>query len=1532
MPTTNSTDHYLNWYKTGGDDNSSINEWIYTNTGNQSRKKGLPVLNETFTLSSSKSDPVINAKVLNWNDVIKLKGNEIRVTSSDSDVDLGGSPIDTEAWYDVYGHPDKFVYDYQQKWNNCGVVSSLNVLSMAGVKDIVELTSAYSSYLSNPTTTTQTVIEWDEESASWVMEEKTITTYPSVKAESEDAFLLWAVQNSFNDQKWYDDRFSSGYINTFTDTQKRAEVKDFCFHTLNAEDYLTVEDLYKIKYTEVGTTTYKHADNILEYWGVPAEVHYYTSVPYDADTLEDYNIDKTFDGIDILVKLQSDPGDQEVYISLEDAIDKFNAPNQVVDIEQNTDKYEYKAEQTINYNQYLTVKETTTTVTQEPIKELTPGSGTVVLPGVDKEEETTTYEVVEKEYATNLEKYSFLEQFDAYVKEGKGVILEGYANAFIGGNGGGHAITLTGVVWGEVTTKITEYYINDELKRTEGESARDIIGVYVLDTGGFLGNVEGSQFISCDMLYKFLTDTRYSDSFGLEETPWISGGTAESFVNVTKENIRNWAENLNLTGNNRKNVLEGNEGRNIIKAGAGDDVLRGMGGDDSIQGDSGDDVITGGEGNDILTGGSGNDIYMFEAAEVEMIDGKIVCTAINSGNDLINANSGKDSLQFINTIVVSKEEYNKLALALDAFKDFGTPVPEITASEIKESYKHTDIANMYYQNRDGHLVIKYNTDVTKDGETTTQENTITINNYFKKNLYSSVKDIQTQTRIFVETSMTYLAYPDKIYDFVTEFIQRGHIDYYTEQDKNNKISGTKFKDYIVGGNKNDSITAGANEDILSGGACNDTIKGGAGDDTIYASAGNDSISGEAGKNIIKYKDTFVSFNGTDTITTYYGGNDTIVSGSGSDYIELLDCKKADLKYAKSGNNLVITYDETTGASITINSYFSKKGKTSVKTIALDPTATNLADRVVDLVYDYNEINALANKGIVDNRSKSTVNENIGLETNYGYDKLTGGKGNDSIVGGLGNDTLYGGNGNDTLVGGLGADKMYGQAGDNTYVFTGKAQGSDTIYTTSNGTTTLNFAGTGLTFNKIGSTDCIDEYSYTKSKNDLVINYATNIQEDDNATVTISGFFTSKNNFILNDGTNSLNLKEDIAIYMTGNEEKKTKITGSVYNDSIVAYEFNDTLTGGKGNDTLYGGKGNDAITGGAGNNIIDYKKGDGYDTITLTKNENLVINLEGYTTTDKLDFNIVKGNLIVSTVDTETGLKTDILNLKSFGTKDVTTANGSVLLNFNGAQIDLRKDAYLGVYSDFTAKKYSYTGNWHSEYIFADTLNYTPVTKDRGAKINAGAGDDFIVGSFYNDTINGGDGNDTIYGDFGKNTIDGGKGSDKYHLFYADSNADREDSDIEISPESQANSKEITTIKDTGKVAEDVDTVIIYDKYTDLQFDSSFIQDENDGASGYLWFNTDKKGNKTFYVMDKNGNSATMTGVEQIIANGGTDADTTDDYIYNHNSAALIQAIDSWMESKGLSDVKAVMDGKAGEVNKALLLEVFNSGWEQYQP
>ena len=1513
MATTNSTDHKLNYYSLTGDENSGFENWIATATGNEGRKKGLPILNRTYTCSSVASTVVVNAKLLDWNDAIIKRG---------ADIDKSLNP---DQAYSIYGMPDKFVYDYQQKWSNCGVESSLNVLSIAGVKDIVEYTSDYSAYLSSGTTITKQVIEVNDK-GEFELVEKTVTIYPNALQETEDAFLLWAVQNSHNDEDWYDERYTRGYFSDFTDTTF-TKTKDFCLHTLNTEEYITVKDLEKVNILEVGTTTTMHIDNILEYWGVESEIHCYSSEVIPPEVANEIGINQKFNGIDILVKLENDPGEEEVPIEFEEAVDLFNAPDDVADVPSDpaiTAKYDFEHKQTVNFNETMTDKVTTTTITQTPKEE---DGAIVVAPGNEKEEDIE-YKVVEKTYATNLEKYSYLEHFNEYIQEGKGVIIGGDGGSLIGQPGGGHAITIIGVVWGKVTTKETTYYINDEAKGkgTITEQADDIVGVYVLDTGGFLGNIEGAQFITSDTLYNFITGTTYSQNVGTEEgKEYISSGDDNNdnkyttFVNVTKNNIKNKVEDLNLIGNNRKNVLEGNNGNNIIKSGAGNDVIRGMAGNDSLQGDAGKDTITGGAGNDSLIGGAGDDTYIFDAME-------------HSGNDIINVTGGRDIIQFDNTYEVTEEEFNRIDRATDRGE-----LPTVNKEEATKSYEHTPISKMYYQNNNGSLVIKYDTEQKEGDEITTFENSITINDYFKKNLYSTVKDIQTQTSIsYIDDSgalHSMIVGVDR-YDFVTQFIERGHIDYYTEVDKKNKITGTKFKDYIVSGNENDSINGAANDDIICGGACNDTIKGGAGNDIIYASAGNDSIYGEAGINIIKYQDTFKSFDGLETITTNYGGNDTIVSGSGKDYIELHGCTRDDIQYSKDGNNLVVTYNKDTGASITITGYFSRKGKTSVKEIHLDPSGATYRDKMIDLVFEYEQINALTEKGIVQNEAKATTGKTI--DGNYGYDKLTGGQYNDTISGGMGKDTIYGGKGNDVLIGGLGDDKLYGQDGNNTYKFdqiiagtdTITALGSDIIYTQGKGNTIIDFSGTDIVFGEEGSTGCVDVYSYTKVGNNLVINYAKNIAEDDNATITINGFFTSQNNFYIKDKTHStednyLNLKEDIAIYMNGDDTKKNRITGSVYNDSIIGYGFDDTLTGGKGNDTIAGGKGNDAITGGVGENTINYKKGDGLDTITLTKNEKLTINMDGYTNAEKLDFEIKSGNLIISTVNSVTGASEEVLKLNGFGTRDVTGIDGDVILNFNGTAIDLREDAYLDVYKDFTAKKYSYTGNWHSEIIDASTINYTQVSNNRGVNIKAQAGHDMIIGSYYNDTINGGDGNDIIYGDYGKNTIDGGNGSDEYHLFYTDSTADKNDK-----------MDEITTIKDTGKDASDVDTVIVYENYEKLQFNGDVGQDYSDGASGYLWFEIDKKGNKTFYLADQQGNSATISGAEKIIANNGTIEDKTDDHIYNTNRAELQEALAAWMTNTGLemTDIKATMNNKYGSIAKFELLEAFDSGWEPYTP
>ena len=86
-------------------------------------------------------------------------------------------------------------------------------------------------------------------------------------------------------------------------------------------------------------------------------------------------------------------------------------------------------------------------------------------------------------------------------------------------------------------------------------------------------------------------------------------------------------------------------------------------------------------------------------------------------------------------------------------------------------------------------------------------------------------------------------------------------------------------------------------------------------------------------------------------------------------------------------------------------------------------------------------------------------------------------------------------------------------------------------------------------------------------------------------------------------------------------------------------------------------------------------------------------------------------------------------------------------------------------------------------------------------------------------------------------------------------------------------------------------------------------------------------------MADQQGNSATISGAEKIIANNGTTS-TTDDYIYNTDSTALQNALAAWMTTTGLemTDIKATMNDKYGSIAKFELLEAFDSGWEPYTP
>lgn len=255
-----------------------------------------------------------------------------------------------------------------------------------------------------------------------------------------------------------------------------------------------------------------------------------------------------------------------------------------------------------------------------------------------------------------------------------------------------------------------------------------------------------------------------------------------------------------------------------------------------------------------------------------------------------------------------------------------------------------------------------------------------------------------------------------------------------------------------------------------------------------------------------------------------------------------------------------------------------------------------------------------------------------------------------------------------------------------------------------------------------------------------------------------------------------------AVEIYGGEDNDT-LTGSAHNDWVAGNEGNDSIKGGKGDDTLLGGDHNkgsedgndviygedgndvilgglgaDTITGGAGANTIIHHNGDGNDVINLTKGENFTLKVDNIYEIKIADN---KKDVLVYTSETE------YITIKNLASKDVTNNatkktedTSDVLLQIAGQDtpIDLRNyvnDWYPGYYVE-TNK--NYTGTWLGEEI--DATSAPAGKKDKGVSINAGAGNDFIYGSEFNDTLKGGDGDDYIWTMGGKDKVYGGNGND----------------------------------------------------------------------------------------------------------------------------------------------------------------------------
>ena len=130
-------------------------------------------------------------------------------------------------------------------------------------------------------------------------------------------------------------------------------------------------------------------------------------------------------------------------------------------------------------------------------------------------------------------------------------------------------------------------------------------------------------------------------------------------------------------------------------------------------------------------------------------------------------------------------------------------------------------------------------------------------------------------------------------------------------------------DQLIAGSGGDTLYGLNGNDLLIGGAGNDVLYGGAGNDTLIGGAGNDFLSGGSGNNLFVYFAHLGNGNGSDTVTGFQNGIDTLViNESGSpvagpvvNAVAFADQAAADLYYTavQSGADTVISlFDGTAG--------------------------------------------------------------------------------------------------------------------------------------------------------------------------------------------------------------------------------------------------------------------------------------------------------------------------------------------------------------------------------------------------------------------------------------------------------------------------------------------------------------------------------------------------------------------------------------------------------------------------------------------
>ncbi|MDC1240604.1 hypothetical protein N8Z80_06205 [Litorivicinus sp.] len=382
-------------------------------------------------------------------------------------------------------------------------------------------------------------------------------------------------------------------------------------------------------------------------------------------------------------------------------------------------------------------------------------------------------------------------------------------------------------------------------------------------------------------------------------------------------------------------------------------------------------------------------------------------------------------------------------------------------------------------------------------------------------------------------------------------------------------------------------------------------------------------------------------------------------------------------------------------------------------------------------------------------------------------------GNDTITGGYGDDHIEGGAGNDTLTGGYGADRFYGGEGD------------DTIAGGANGVSQDAWMNMDVAMFMGHESD----YTVTQAVDGTItVVHASNTTEFNEGTDTLTGIEMIQ---FEGGGEVRLSVSEDTWSYQNwdGTEITESFYGGTKFNDTIFGAAGSSFLEGRAGNDILIGDysaansvilmdstAGGDVIIGGKGNDFIDGggkgSSGDNWRDMNVAEvhvsssryKASMDGISEGVLSAANVDKGLVAGLGVYDVSDsTAKSALITFLTDNGFNVDAITPLIGSTGLYYavqdskaDGQGIDVFTNIDV-IYLDDTDVRLGvfYEEGFVEGTSFSDVIDGTG---DKGEWIEAGRGNDYVLGKGGGDNAILGRGNDFFDG--GSNSSTDGDSSD----------------------------------------------------------------------------------------------------------------------------------------------------------------------------